>query len=255
MKPTLSDYAETIASLRWSYFKEQFRQSPILTVIAGLFILLAIIQSFFLITGAFSPLPSDVEKEVSKQIDKIKIGAITTFPILYLFRQIFLTPFLIEKTNRGFFALFPIPNMFLVLTRWIEGGLAVTELLCSSFLFLILSFATKSILDTVVQTFLWWLILRVTVATLYEAYCIVSDYVWLVFPLYILLYAWFMVDVLIPHVAESLPKMSTFWKWVDETAVQSVSFGTLILFGVLFLAFMLSVLLYSYRMKNILLKK
>jgi hypothetical protein len=172
-----------------------------------------------------------------------------------LFRQIFLTPFLIEKTNRGFFALFPIPNLFLVLTRWIEGGLAVTELLCSSFLFLILSFATKSILDTVVQTFLWWLILRVTVATLYEAYCIVSDYVWLVFPLYILLYAWFMVDVLIPHVAESLPKMSTFWKWVDETAVQSVSFGTLILFGVLFLAFMLSVLLYSYRMKNILLKK
>lgn len=255
MKVRFTDYAETIVSLRWSYFKEQFRQSPILTVIAGLLILLALIQSLFLITGAFSPLPTEVEKEVEKYIDKIKIGAITSFPILYLFRQIFLTPFLIEKTNRGFFVLFPIPNVFLALTRWAEGGLAVSELLCSSGLFLILSFATKSIFDTVIQSFFWWLILRTTVTALYEAYCIISDYLWLVFPLYILLYVWFMIDVLIPQAVQSFPKMSDFWKWVDETAVQSLSFNTVILFGILFLAFMLSVLLYSYRMKNILLKK
>ncbi len=255
MKPNVKEYAETIASLRWSYFKEQFRQSPILTALAGLFVFLAIIQSVSLITGAFSPLPTEIEVEVSKSIDKIKIGVVTALPIFYLLRQIFITPFLIEKTNHGFFALFPIPNLFLVLTRWIEGGLAVTELLGTSFLFLILSFATKSLVATTFQTLLWWMMMRATVATLYEAYCLISDYLWLVYPLCILLYAWFMIDVIMPHIGESIPKMSDFWKWVDANAVQSASFGMFALCIVLTLAFMLSVLLYSYRMKNILLKK
>jgi hypothetical protein len=255
MKANFSSYAETISSLRWSYFKEQVRQSPILTMLSIALVLLAIMQSIFLITGAFSPLPTEVEVEVSKSIDKIKIGVVTALPIFYLFRQIFLTPFLIEKSNRGFFALFPIPNLFLVLTRWVEGGLAVTELLGTSFLFLIISFETKSIGATVCQSILWWAIIRATVATLYEAYCLVSDFIWLTIPLYILLYVWFMIDVLMPQVAESFPKMSDFWKWVDATAVQSASLGTFVLGFVIISAFMFSVLLYSYRMKNILLKK
>jgi hypothetical protein len=254
VKLSFLQYTETIALIKLSYFKEQFRRSPVLTSIAGLFVALVLVQSFFVLLSAFSPLPKEMETMIKEHITQIKIGFITVLPIAGLFRQIFLTPLLIEKSNQGFFKLFPIPNFFLVITRWGEGGLSSTEVSSMSFLFLILSWESEELIAAVCQTLVWWFVIRSLVAMLYELYCIISDSLWLTIPMYILLYVWLMADVLVQNQNIDIPKMSAFWAWVDAEAVQTVSLKTLLLITVTSLTIGVGLWSYSYRMKNILLK-
>jgi hypothetical protein len=249
---SLTNYADVIVSLRLTYFKEQLRQSPVLTGISLLFIAWSLLQIVSVFTAAFSPIPKEFEALVTQNIEKIKLVMITALPVVYLFRQILFAPFLIAQSNSGFFRLYPIPNIYISLTRWLEGWTSVAELLGNSFLFLVLSLQTGDVFRAGFYWLCWCIIFRTTIAVLYEFYCLFSDSVWLIAPLYILLLLWIMLDVVSPTAAAALPKMSAVWSSVDKALAEHAAVLVVVMVSVYVVAAQLvNVFLYGYRMKKL----
>jgi hypothetical protein len=244
-------FIETIASLRLTYFKEQIRQSPVLSAVSGLFVLLILLQAGLIVSQAFVPVPKEMEAQLAESIGKIKIGVITIIPLLLLLKQIFFPSFLIDRSNTGFFRLFPIPSEYIILMRLIEGGLAATEIVMMSGLFLVLTYETQDFALSSLYLMGWWLVIRAVVGLWYELYCLVSNYTWFLILLYIFIVFWIMSDFMDTKLPFPMPKLSSFWKGVDMAFFSQGWLGMFLLLAALPGMVVLCSWIFEFKMKKL----
>jgi hypothetical protein len=244
--PPFRVFVETAALLRWTYIKEQFRTSPVSSGLWALVIAVVVLQALGTLANAFTPLPAAFAQKVHDLALQYTHRVLGILPIMYVVRQVIFPPFLMQKSNMGFFRLFPIPNRYVALMRWSEGGLSISEITITSFLLLLFVWQTQDAGIAIAKWLMWIVLVRTLTQTLYEVYCLISDTAWVVFLLYLGVVFWLMVEFTNFH---GLAVLTPLAMQLDTLLLQ-FPLGLAAWMGIVGVLFFAGEMLFSFRMKK-----